>query len=269
MAPGDLPAEASMAAKGPKIAVATDVEIAIRALAEELQATYGGPDVAPVRADWIAGPGAQEAGNTVFFADVGNKQLGIEWVAGDPRRQGRTNLTYAVAPLAPAGLTVEDVMGAADRAMATWGSQACSRGLDIEKTSISDPTVDILHLGWQPLPPPILGVTVPFVWIDGAGEFTDIDRDGALDYAFAVIIYSTEYPWAIDDHIDVETVMAHEAGHALGQAHFGSLFQTLANGYFHFAPRALMNAGYAVIQQSLLGTDRAGHCSLYARWPNR
>jgi hypothetical protein len=267
--PDDLPTETSLAAKGPRIAVATDIEVAIRALVQELQATHGGRDVAPVRADWIAGPGAQAVGNTVFFSDVGNKQLGIEWVAGDPRRQGRSNVTYAVAPLAPVGVTVDQVMVAADRAMATWGSQTCSAGLDIVKTSISDPTADILNLGWIPLPPPILGLTIPFGWIDEDDNFTDIDRDGAIDYAFAVILYSSAFSWAIDDHVDVETIMLHEAGHALGQAHFGSLFQTLANGFYHFAPRALMNAAYTGVQQSLLGTDEAGHCSIFARWPNR
>jgi hypothetical protein len=31
-------------------------------------------------------------------------------------------------------------------------------------------------------------------------------------------------------------------GHGLGQPHFGTAFQTLANGKLHFAPRRVMNA---------------------------
>lgn len=261
--------DASQAAKGPRLTASGEVETALRALAAELQASVGGTRAAPVRADWIAGPGAQAVGNTVLFADVGNKQLGIEWVPGDPRRQGRYNVTYAVAPSAPAGLTVDQVMDAADRAMGTWSTQTCSEGLDIVKTWFWDPAADIVHLGWDDLPQPILGVTIPFGWIDESGAFTDIDHDGAVDYAFAAILYSSNYPWAIDDNIDVESIILHEAGHGLGQAHFGSLFRTLRNGFYHFAPRAVMNAGYTGPQQTLLGTDEAGHCGIFASWPSR
>ena len=61
----------------------------------------------------------------------------------------------------------------------------------------------------------------------------------------------------------------HETGHGLGQAHFGKIFQTVANGKVHFAPFAVMNAvdpGFPT--QVLQGTDRGGHCSIWANWPN-
>jgi hypothetical protein len=266
----DVPSlESSRAAKAPRFVATKEIEIALRSLAAELQATYGERRASPVRADWMAGPGGLVKGNTVLFADVGNKQLGIEWVPGDPRRQGRHNVTYGVVPTAPDGLTPDQVMAAADRAMATWATQTCSMGLDIVKTSFADPTVDILHAGWDDLPPPVLGVTIPFAFIDETGAFTDIDRDGAVDYAFAAIVYSSNYAWAIDGNIDVESIFLHEAGHGLGQAHFGSLFQTLSNGFYHFAPLAVMNAGYTGPLQRLLGTDKAGHCALFASWPSR
>lgn len=261
--------ESSRAEKAPRFVATGDIESSLRALAAELQATVGGRRAVPVRADWMAGPGGLVKGNTVLFADVGNKQLGIEWIPGDPRRQGRHNVTYGVVPTAPDGLTPTQVMAAADRAMATWGTQACSMGLDIVRTSFADPTVDILHAGWADLEPPILGVTIPFGFIDETGAFTDLDRDGAIDYAFAAILYSSNYLWAIDGNIDVESIFLHEAGHGLGQAHFGSLFRTTSNGFYHFAPLAVMNAGYTGPQQTLLGTDTAGHCTLFASWPHR
>jgi hypothetical protein len=253
----------------PDPAVAAQAEAAIRSLGEELAASHAGRGAALLRADWIAGPGAQAMGSEVFFKDVGNKQIGAQWVPGDPRRQDRTNITYAVAPSAPAGLTVGEVMAATDRAMTTWDTQGCSTALDIDKTTFADPTADIVHLGFVSLPSPTLGVTFPFIWVDGGtGVPTDIDNDGAFDYAFALILYSSNFSWAIDGNIDVETVALHEAGHGLGQAHFGTLFQTLQNGQFHFAPRAVLNAGYTGVQQVLTGTDEAGHCSIFGPWPN-
>ena len=84
------------------------------------------------------------------------------------------------------------------------------------------------------------------------------------------IYYNSLFTWADDgvSNIDVETVALHEAGHGLSQAHFGKLIQTTSNGKFHFAPRAVMNAGYTGPQRALAGTDHAGHCSIWADWPN-
>ncbi len=60
----------------------------------------------------------------------------------------------------------------------------------------------------------------------------------------------------------------HEAGHGLSQGHFGKLIQTNSNGLFHFAPKAVMNAGYTGPQKTLAGTDNAGYCGNWASWPN-
>jgi hypothetical protein len=65
----------------------------------------------------------------------------------------------------------------------------------------------------------------------------------------------------------VESVVLHQTGHGLSQAHFGTLSQTDKNGRFHFSPRAVMNAGYTGVQQRIGRTDNAGHCSLWADWP--
>jgi hypothetical protein len=257
-------------ARGQPVAPLSDVAAGLTVLAARLEATYGQLGAAPLGAVWLAAPGAQEMGNTVFFRDVGNKQIPVQWVPGDPRRGGRTVLRYGVEASAPGGLSTDDVNGAADRAMTTWATQRCSERLEIERTEILIPAaeVDILHAGFTALPPGVLGLTIPFIWVMSDGMPTDIDNDGALDYAFAVILYSSEFPWAIDAPvIDLETVMLHEAGHGLGQAHFGSLFRTEANGFYHFAPMAVMNAGYTGMQQELKPTDRAGHCGIFGDWP--
>src|SRR5215471_21560503 len=68
-----------------------------------------------------------EVGQTVFFNDR-SKQLGVHFVPGDPRRGGRTNITYLVdqAEGAIDGLTVAQTTAAIDRAMATWNAVYCS-----------------------------------------------------------------------------------------------------------------------------------------------
>lgn len=240
--------------------------------ARKMATGAAGLGVAPLGFYWTGVLDDRTMGGDVVFEDRGNRQFPVQWVPRDPRRFGRTDVGYAVVAAAPAGLTPADVDGAIDRAMATWGDQTCSPGLTTPEGTLQEWLSfqsDILHSGFGPLPPGVLGVTSPFVFVDPAtGEPTDIDGDGRLDYAFAIITYSQDFSWAIDDHIDVETVALHEAGHGLGQAHFGKAFVTIANGKLHFSPRALMNATYSGIQQSLSATDLAGHCSMYGSWPN-
>jgi hypothetical protein len=114
----------------------------------------------------------------------------------------------------------------------------------------------------------VLGVTFTFWWIDGAGNPTDIDNNGKADVALRDIYYNDSFPWAIGSNFDVETVVLHEAGHGLSQGHFGKLFRNNSNGKFHFAPRAVMNAGYTGVQTTIGKTDNAGHCSNWGQWPN-
>jgi hypothetical protein len=238
-----------------------------------------GLNAVPAGFSWVGYVDGQTMGSQVFFLDRGNKQIGIQWVPGDPRRNGRNDVGYAFVDIIPELYTTDfvtsaDVWPAIGRAMATWEAQACSPNLEIPLGSFFDWLdfdSDILHDGFYDLGPGVLGVTIPFVFVDASGP-TDIDNDGNLDYAFAIIQYSSEFPWGIDTNtfpfIDVETVALHETGHGLGQAHFGSAFLTLANGRIHFAPRSVMNAAYSGLQQSLTGTDNAGHCSMYGSWPS-
>lgn len=255
--------------------VAKELHAQVEARRAEAGVEYG-DDVAtaPIGFYWTGTVDGETAGAEVLFEDRGNKQLDPQWVPGDERRNGRDDVGYAVAgllgPPSPPGLTAEEATGAIDRGMATWGEQGCSSGLDVPRGSLVDWLnfdSDVLHAGFAPLGPGVLGVTFPSVFVDPeTGEPTDVDNDGHPDYASAQIVYNSDFDWGIGEDVDLETVALHEGGHGLAQAHFGKGFET-PNGKVHFAPRAVMNAAYSGVQQSLTGTDRGGHCSMYGSWP--
>jgi len=239
-----------------------------------------------------------EVGREVFFSDNGNKRLPYQFVPGDPRREPWSgpvgpgdDITWAsdmVQGDAP-GVGFAATQGAIANAMATWDGVTCSNipltakavagNLGFLELLIfgtgSVPVADVTHAGFGSLvdlilPPPTIAATFTFVFIDGDGNETDIDNDGYPDAAFRETYYTNNYPWGdgSGDTVDVETVVLHEAGHGLSQAHFGKLFRTDKNGKFHFAPRALMNPGYTGVQRTVEKSDNAGHCSIWASWPN-
>jgi hypothetical protein len=241
---------------------------------------------------------SHQAGQTVYFDDR-THQLGAHWVPGDPNRYGVNDiywLSEAVEGTAN-GVSFENTQNAVASAMSTWNTQDCGviplvqlpdYGIDwgyvqylVGMGGIGGWYADITHAGW--LPPVffdiiggpgaseyILGVTFTFIWVDSAtGEATDMDNNKKEDVAFREIYYNNYFTWGIDAHYDVETIVLHEAGHGLSLDHFGKLFKTDANGKFHFAPLAVMNAGYTQIQHVLKGTDIASFCSIWAHWPMR
>ncbi len=244
--------------------------------------------------------GEGRQGQTVFANDR-TLQLGTRWVPGDSRRGAvGDDITYLVDKsdgVATGGLANSDTESAIDRAMATWDTVSCSK-LDIVKNTDfgQDPDIvdgflgfglvgnpflaDITQAGWLPkgffdaLTPGggdfILGVTFTFIFVAG-GNPTDVDDNGFLDTALKEIYYNNNFPWAINAAfpIDVETVALHEAGHSLELGHFGKIFRTDRNGKIHFAPRSVMNGPYSGIQQTLVGTDKAALCTLFAQWPHR
>ena len=143
---------------------------------------------------------------------------------------------------------------------------------------IGTPRADITQAGWLPaaffdaLTPNgsqfILGVTFTFIFVDDAGNPTDIDRDGAADVAFREIYYNRAFPWTASTparpfEVDIDSVATHESGHALGLAHFGKVFID-NKGALKFAPRAVMNAVYASTFFEPVGTDNASYCSVWA-----
>ncbi len=241
-----------------------------------------------------------QMGQIVYFDDR-SKQMGSHWVPGDPRRGGFWDISWTsdLTEGTATGVTLAQTQTAVDNAMATWDGVQCST---IPLTKLPDlgidwgyvqnlvglggiPTwlADITHAGWLPgaffdiIYGPggsavVIGVTFTFVWLDpGTGQLTDIDNNRKSDVAFREIYYNNNFPWGINTGwpIDVETIVLHETGHGLSQDHFGKGFRTVSNGKLHFAPRAVMNASYSGVQQELTDTDNGGHCSIWAKWPNK
>ena len=140
------------------------------------------------------------------------------------------------------------------------------------------PYADITHAGWLPgsffnaVAPNgasfILGVTFTLSFVDDDGNVTDLDRDGRPDSALAEIYYNRSFPWGTggnESNVDIQSVVIHEAGHALGLAHFGKIFIKGDGSTLQFAPKAIMNAAYVSEDRRVLGTDIASFCQAWAR----
>jgi hypothetical protein len=251
---------------------------------------------AVLSAEYLTTAESGKVGRTVYFSDVGNKQLDADFVPG-MTLDGTDNVSFYVDQNRPsADLPVAATTAAIVRAMQTWDDVTCS---DLGMYQIpSDPaittgfsslllgfggsaeyTADVVHAGWLPatffdaIAPEgstyILGATFTIIFTGDDGNATDIDSNGKADVAWRETYYNDAFTWRIGDHYDVETIALHESGHALSQAHFGKAFADAGAGKLHFAPRAVMNAAYSGIQTSIGKTDNAGHCSNWANWPNK
>lgn len=249
-----------------------------------------------------------QAGREVLANDR-QKQLPYQWVAGDPRRGGYTALYWIIDGTEGAttsGLTQTQTDQATVDAMQTWQDVACS---DIPLVRLPNTATDVglaqAILGYGGafaivadyvqagfLPPAffellapgggtgILGVTFTFF----CDTSLDLDGDGFIDTCYTETYYNDYFNWMIDapanflGPIDVETVVVHEAGHAISQGHFGDIFFDASDGvglggqfffqHLHFAPYAVMNAVIWETQQELRGSDIGGHCSIWGSWPN-
>ncbi len=257
-----------------------------------------------VSAEYLTAADSGMMGQTIFANNRGNKQLTFDFVPGDPRRvwgdtvgTGITWINDASEASTASGLVLADTSPAISRAMQTWQDESCSNipligfgdfafDFGVVQNIVSggasgSPFVfaDITQAGWlaagffDAIGGPgasnsIIGVTFTFRFINPDNSSTDIDNNGVADAALREVYYNDNFFWAIDGNIDVETVALHENGHALSQGHFGKISRTDANGKIHFSPRAVMNAAYSGVQQSLTGTDRGGHCSNWGSWPN-
>lgn len=249
-------------------------------------------------AEYMTPAGGSAVGSTILQKDVGNKQLGADFIPNDPRRGwsgpvgGATdNITFAIDQTGDAvpvfgGATAAQTTAAIRSAMASWDAEVCSDlsltengtgGLDIGIVAFQNglggsPFVfaDVQHAGFRDInfAGGILGVTFTFIFVS-AGAPTDVDGNGLLDVAFREIYYDPSFNWRVDGvgNIDVESVALHEAGHGLSQAHFGNIFER-NDGSFDASPRAVMNAFYQAPFRALTGTDNGGHCSNWANWPN-
>jgi hypothetical protein len=258
-------------------------------------AREGGNNYAVLSAEYLTTGESGHVGRTVYFSNVGNKQLTSDFVPG-ASLDGTDNISYYIDDRRPsADLAVGVSSAAIKRAMQTWDNVTCSdlgmfqvpSNAAITTGFISallgyggslNYTADVVHAGWLPgsffnlLAPQgstfILGATFTIIFTDDDGNPTDIDGNGKSDVAFRETYYNDAFTWKDGAHYDVETIALHESGHSLSQQHFGKAFADAGSGQLHFAPRAVMNAAYSGIQTSINQTDLAGHCSNWASWNN-
>lgn len=164
----------------------------------------------------------------------------------------------------------------------------------------AEPTADITFAGWLPASfmdaveqPGSMGLTVPAafdaadgspVWgydvLNPTREYTDIDNDRKLDVFAMEIYFNAEANYVVDDDelgntlffIDLESIVLHELGHALGMDHFGRAEIILdENGNFvdivlnqNSVP--MMNSNNFFINREVAGSDKASFCGIYASW---
>ena len=251
--------------------------------------------------------GADWQGKTTLLANDRTHKFHSLFVESDPRRPSGSAITYLVdqsdgnafsitAGGQVAGLSNAQTEPAIDASMHRWRAQTHCPGpaivkvpdpgidpdladffITLDASLLGTPLADITHAGWLPGPffdlllpngsAFILGVTFTFEFIDGAGNPTDLDRNGISDAAFHEIYYNGAFPWTTSasnpNSVDIESVATHEGGHAFGLGHFGKVFID-NKGAVKFAPLAVMNGVYVIPFREVTGSDRASFCSIWA-----
>jgi hypothetical protein len=244
-------------------------------------------------------------GGTVVARYVGNKSMSSRFVPNDARRPLGSYYTHINWTLdwgeLPSSMTWDEAQPPVAAAMNTWQAVPCVENLLYEwgvyqndwgliQWMVSEGAsgqnwwlFDYTHAGWLddlfvdmvgPDHAAVLGVTWTFIFLDG-GVPSDIDADGYWDTALRETYYNEhDFDWGINptdpDIIDIESVVLHEAGHGLSQAHFGNIIvvETPSGVWLKRAPEAVMNPFYFGNQHDLFGTDVAGHCSIWEGWPD-
>ena len=249
-----------------------------------------------MKVEAIVNQGADQEGITVIAKNVGNKRLGAQFVPFDPRRLWSItgdvagvsdSITHTIdtidgTPIS-GSVTEAEATEALQNSMVTWDGVKCSDMPLVEVGNGGDLGVfawliglggspfvdaDIMQAGWGDIDftGGVLAATFTFIFIDGIDP-TDIDNDGYSDTAFREVYYDPSWVWSVDGSaFDIETIALHENGHSLSQGHFGSV--VIGKKGLRANPRAVMNAIYGGQLRSLKGTDKGGHCGMWANWPN-
>ncbi len=253
-------------------------------------------------AEIITDPNSGEAGRVVWFQnDLGNGQLTHDFVYNDPRASWDSIPDISIA--VKEGRTSSDASLSNQtfwmyESFNVWTDSQCSGvnttqfagdssalglvenfflggGIDLSLIE-----ADITQVGFQGAGPifapgtTTLGVAFTLFWVDGDGNFTDIDNNGKFDAAVREIYYNDQYEWADDGQgdrgtgiFDFRAVAIHEAGHGLSPAYFGNI--GVKDGALFAKPSAVMNAIYGGPADTLEGRDVASHCSNWAQWPGK
>ena len=162
------------------------------------------------------------------------------------------------------------------------------------------PRADITFAGWvgdEFWPaigfPDAMGLAVPvlpstdgtsLIWgldaFDPDQPATDINSDRKRDLFATEIYFRRNANYVVDDddlgntlfYIDLESIVLHELGHALGMDHFGRTSVILdENGelvdvVINENSGNVMNTSNFFVRRSLSGSDRASFCGLYGNW---
>jgi len=173
---------------------------------------------------------AEGVGNTVFFKNIGNKQLPSDFVPNDPFNAiPGTDVPYWIDGIelgTSSGMSKGETESAIISAMDTWDAVSCSEGLTLLNlgTTTAEDFGDvgfvqfllgfggfdgyfagtILHAG---ITSPeffeaifgenngVLGVTFTFIWVEDDDTPSDIDQNGKDDVAFREIYIAEAYNW--------------------------------------------------------------------------
>lgn len=259
----------------------------------DLDARLAGSNMAVLQVEVLRKGSADAVGNRTVYRVDRYQLLSAQWAPGDPRRNADgNNLTYLIDPtymVSSSGVNLEPIN---DTTFVTWEGEVANGKLNIVKRpypatnpnyvlwyfGYGDPTypdpfqADIVTTGFVNVFDPssgILGVTWTFIWVDGSGNPTDINRDGYADVALKEIWYTEGWLWSDGSGpgIDFESVCLHENGHGLGLGHFGMFF-TNPSGKLFVSPRAVMNAFYIGALRDPRTTDHGAINHIYSNWPH-
>jgi hypothetical protein len=123
---------------------------------------------------------------------------------------------------------------------------------------------------------PVWGLDV----LDPNRELSDVNGDRKHDLVATEVYFNRDWNYVTDDedlantlfYIDVESIVLHELGHALGMDHFGR-YEVVLDQDGNFVdlilnPHSLstMNTSNYLQKRDLSGSDAASFCGLYADW---